>query len=99
MQLRNGASTLRFAYAFAHDATASAADSLGVSVRDGFGVVTPVWSVSGAPVNRNAAWQTVDVALDAWQGQEIALLFEATDGDTDNLVEAAIDDVRVFRTP
>ncbi|HUR16026.1 MAG TPA: M14 family zinc carboxypeptidase, partial [Candidatus Limnocylindrales bacterium] len=100
LNLDTGAWTLRFAYSFGHNTAATKADGVRFSVRDSTGLVTPVWTTTAtAGVNRNAVWQTVSVPVDAWAGQAITLLVEATDSDADSLIEVAIDDVRVFRTP
>jgi hypothetical protein len=99
VRLGAGAWTLRFRFTFAHNAAAGASDYLRVSVVENGNVVTPVWTVTGAPANRNAAWSTASVPLDAWAGQTVRLLVEANDGNSDNIVEAAVDDLRVFSTP
>jgi hypothetical protein len=56
-----------------------------------------VFKVAGAPTNRNGAWTTASVPVDAWAGQAIHLVFEATDGASGSLVEAAVDDIRIRR--
>jgi hypothetical protein len=86
--------TLGLRYTFAHDASSSAADFLRVSVGG-----TVVWSQAGAATNRNAAWTPVSVNLDAFAGQTVRVLVEACDCANDSLVEAAIDDVRVYQVP
>jgi hypothetical protein len=85
---------LAFRYTFAHDAHSSAADYLAVSV-DG----TVVWSQTGAPTNRNAVWTPVTVNLDAFAGQSVRVLIEACDCAGDSLLEAVVDDVRVYQVP
>ncbi len=85
---------LSLRYTFAHDARSSAADFLRVSV-DG----TPVFTQVGAAVNRNAAWTPLSVNLDAFAGQTVRVRIEACDCSADSLVEAAIDDVRVYQVP
>ncbi len=94
----NDRTTVRFSYTFAHDAGSSSADFVRLTVIRGT-TRTVVWSQSGNDAARAAAWETVDVSLSEFAGTKVRLLFQATDGDTDNLVEAAIDDVRVFTTP
>ncbi len=93
-----GKTKIRFSYTFAHDAGSSSADFVRLTVVRGT-TKTVVWSKAGSDTARTAAWQTVDVSLSAFGGTDIRLLFEAADGGTDDLVEAAIDDVRVFKTP
>jgi len=86
--------TLSLRYTFAHDARSSAADFLRVSI-DG----TPVFLQAGTAANRNAAWMALSVDLDAFAGQTVRILIEACDCAADSLVEAAIDDVRVYQVP
>ncbi|MGI8929307.1 MAG: hypothetical protein ACR2H0_07585 [Candidatus Limnocylindrales bacterium] len=52
---------------------------------------------SGFAGNRNAVWTAVSVDLDAFAGQTIRLRIEARDAGADSLVEAAIDDIRVYQ--
>jgi murein tripeptide amidase MpaA len=96
--LGNGHWALSFKYAFGHDATASNADYLRVSVIDGANV-TPVWWVAGQRAVRDANWAAATVSLDAWAGKNVRLLIQANDGGADNVVEAAIDDVRIYQAP
>jgi hypothetical protein len=86
--------TLSLRYAFAHDARSSAADFLRISV-DG----TQVFAIAGAAANSNAAWTPLNVNLDAFAGQTVRVVIEACDCAADSLVEAAVDDVRVYRAP
>ena len=86
--------TLAFRYTFAHDTRSSSADFLRVSVGG-----TVVWSQTGAAANRNAAWTPVTVDLDAFAGQTVHVLIEACDCASDSLVEAAVDDVRIYQAP
>ena len=95
---RAGGWTLRFDYTFAHSAAATTDDYLRVSVVDGATVI-PIWTLSGDSVNRNAAWLTKTLALDAWSGKTVRLLFQARDRAADNVLEAAVDNVRVYATP
>jgi aminopeptidase S len=98
IHLRSGPWTLRFRYTFAHNAAATSADYLRLSVVAG-GTTTPVWTLAGKSSERNARWRTKKLSLSAWAGQDIRLLVEANDGAADNIVEAALDDMRVYRTP
>jgi hypothetical protein len=86
--------TLAFRYTFAHNSTATAADVLRISV-DG----TPVFTQAGNRSLRNADWTPVTVSLDAFAGQSVRILIQAVDAGKDSLVEAAIDDLRVYRVP
>jgi len=96
----DGASAWRLflRFTFAHDSRATSADYLRVSVIDG-SARTIVWSVNGKRQNRNATWSSRTINLDAFAGRSIRLLIEAADGGTGNLVEAAVDDVRVYLGP
>lgn len=89
---------VRLRFTFGHDAASSAADFLRLSVVSG-STTTPIWTLPGKPSERNARWRTKTFSLDDWAGKRIRLLLVASDGGTDNIVEAAIDDVRVFRVP
>ena len=91
----SGTLTLSFRYYFAHAADSTSADALQVLVR---GNTTAQALVElGAPANDNAVWATATVDLSAFAGQTIRLLVSATDGATGNLVEAAIDEVKIVR--
>jgi aminopeptidase S len=98
IDLGSGSWTVKFRFAFAHDAASSADDRLRLSVVQG-GSATPMWTASGKPSERNATWTTKTFSLSAYAGQTIRLRFIAVDGAADNLVEAAIDNVRVYQTP
>ena len=86
--------TLDFEYTFAHNAKATAADYLRVLVNG-----AEVFRVAGNRQNQNAVWTHATVNLDAFAGQTVKLLVQAADGANDSLVEAAVDDVRVYQTP
>ncbi|HYI23735.1 MAG TPA: M14 family zinc carboxypeptidase [Candidatus Limnocylindrales bacterium] len=86
--------TLSFRYTFAHNAQAKTGDQLRIKVN---GTVVFVQLANGT--HRNADWTTATVSLDAYAGQTIRLLAEAVDAGADHLVEAAIDDLRVYRAP
>ena len=86
--------TLDFRYTFAHDARSSAADYLRVSVNG-----TTVFEADGSATNANAAWTEATVNLDAFAGQQVRVLVQAADGGPDSLVEAAVDDVRIYQAP
>jgi hypothetical protein len=86
--------TLTFSYSFAHDARARSVDHLRVSVD---GAPTALFIQRGAARNRNATWRSVTLDLDGFAGQSVRLLVEARDAGADSLVEAAVDDVRVYK--
>jgi len=85
---------LTFRYAFAHDVAATEDDGFRAEVLAADRSST-VFSVAGRPADVDGAWRSASVPLDAWAGQSIRLRFSATDGGPDNLVEAAVDDIRV----
>ena len=85
---------LEFEYTFAHNAQASAADFLRISVNG-----TVVFTQTGFAGNRNAVWTPVSLNLDAFAGQTVHIHVQAADGGPDSLVEAAIDDIRVYQQP
>jgi len=87
--------TLR--YVFAHSAASGPSDFLRVEVLDAAGSPTTVLHVPGAPRDRDAAWASLSTSMDAWAGQTIRLRVSARDGGAGNLVEAAVDDVRITR--
>ena len=88
---------LTFSWVFAHSASSSPDDALRVLVEAEDGTQTVVFEVLGRPVNVNGSWRTASVSLAAWAGQAIRLVVAAVDGAKGNLVEAAIDDIRIRR--
>ena len=87
---------LQLRYSFAHDATATSNDRLVVEVLDvDAATATAVFTVYGAPVERNASWKAASVDLSAFAGKTIRIRISATDAGPDGIVEAAVDDVRV----
>ena len=94
---RTRSGRLTFRYYLAHGAASSADDWLRVWVEAEDGTRTLVLEELGASNDDDAAWASASVALDAWAGQSIRLVVGAADGGRGNLVEAAIDDVRIRR--
>jgi murein tripeptide amidase MpaA len=86
---------LTFAWSFGTWYASTAADSFQAFVEAGDGTRTLVFERRGAPGGRVASWATARVPLTAWGGQSIRIVFAATDGGVDNLVDAGVDDVRV----
>jgi murein tripeptide amidase MpaA len=78
---------MTFAWTFAHSYRATADDALRLYVE----------AEDGTRMVRDGAWRTATVSVDAWAGQTIHLVFEAVDGANGNLVEAAVDDIRIRR--
>lgn len=56
---------------------------------------TVVFEERGTAVNDSAAFATRSIDLSAYAGQTIQILFSAGDRAVDNLLEAAVDDVRI----
>lgn len=89
----SGTLTLSFSQYLAHGTNATSADFLRVSV---VGTTTSVvFQRLGSATDVDAAWATATASLNAFAGQTIRLLIEASDADTASLVEAGIDDVRI----
>jgi carboxypeptidase T len=83
---------LSLSWYLAHGSNASSADFFRVQV----GGQTLLQQL-GAAVNRNGAWTTSTVSLDAFAGQTVQISISAADASTASLVEAGVDDVRVTR--
>jgi carboxypeptidase T len=88
---------LTFNYAFGHHYGASAEDTFTVAVETADGTRTVVFSRDGAAGNVAATWATARIPMTPWAGQTIRLVLSATDAGPDNLVEAAVDDIRIER--
>jgi carboxypeptidase T len=88
---------LTFRYVFAHSAASSSADSLQAIIERADTSQTVVWSVAGAPVDRDGAWATASIGLDTFAGETVRIRFVAADGGPDDLVEVELDDIRVTR--
>ncbi len=88
---------LTFRYAFAHSAASSNADWLRVEVLAADGTATNVFEVRGAAVHRDAAWLSGSALMDRWAGSTIRIRLSARDGANGNLLEAAVDDIRITR--
>jgi carboxypeptidase T len=87
---------LTFRYYFAHGADSSPEDAFRVYVEEG-ATRTPVLERLGGASSVAAAWQSGRVDLSAWASKTVRIVFEATDGGGDSLVEAGVDDVRIER--
>jgi hypothetical protein len=86
---------LTFRYYLAHDARATTSDYLRVLVEAEDGERTVVLEERGGPADDDAAWGSASVSLADWAGQSIRLVLAARDGGGGNLVEAAVDDIRI----
>ena len=89
----------RSATTFAHDANATDGRlAPGASSRPRTATGPRSWSSeAGDGETGDADWRPAPVDIDAWAGQTIRVIVEAVDGGADNLVEAAVDDVRIRR--
>jgi carboxypeptidase T len=87
---------LSWRYTFAHGPS-SAADTLKLYVEDEGGTRTLVWTKSGTAGTVAAGWHQASVQLTAWSTQTIRIVFEATDGGHDSILEVGLDDIRVER--
>jgi hypothetical protein len=85
--------SLSFSWYLAHGSNASSADFFRVRIVGS--TTTTVFEQLGAATNRNGAWATQTVSLNAFAGQTVYILIEAADAGTASLVEAGVDDVRV----
>jgi hypothetical protein len=86
---------LTFRYYLAHDAQGSADDWLRVWVESADGTRTVVLEELGGPRDDDAAWASASVPMAPWAGQTVRIVIGAADGGRGNLVEAAVDDVRI----
>jgi carboxypeptidase T len=89
---------LSLRYYFAHNKKATSVDYFRISALAN-GTRTTLFEQRGAPVHRNAKWTALTLNLDAYAGRTIRLLIEAADNGADSLIEAAVDDVRVYQLP
>ncbi|HDQ74242.1 MAG TPA: hypothetical protein ENN19_19420, partial [Chloroflexi bacterium] len=89
----SGDVTLSFQYYLAHARDASKQDSLRVMVVGA--TKETILQEDGGRENDDAAWESFSTSLDAFTGQTIYLLIEASDRYRESLIEAAIDDVLI----
>ena len=92
--LPSGVPTLTFAFYFSHRNDSSPDDFFRASIVGPSGT-TMVFQELGTAVNDSAAYTTRTIDLSAFAGQTIRILFAAGDFATDQLLEAAVDDVRI----
>ncbi len=86
---------LSFSWYLAHGSNSSSADFFRVKIVGS--TTTTVFQQLGAASNRNGAWATQTVNLNAFAGQTIRILIEAADASGASLVEAAVDNITVTR--
>ena len=87
---------LTFRYSFAHGPT-STSDSFKVFIEDELGARTQVGGKLGTSSTVGAGWSTGHASLTRWASKTIRIVFQATDGGHDSLIEAGFDDVRIER--
>jgi hypothetical protein len=88
---------LTFRYYLAHSAASSSADWLRVWVEGADGTRTLVLEEVGAANDDDATWARASIPMAPWAGQAVRIVIGAADGGPGNLVEAAVDDVRIRR--
>ena len=86
---------LTFRYYLAHAADSGPEDAFRVFVETAGGTQTQVFEETGDATDHDAAWALGSVSIADWAGQTIRLVFAATDGGSNSLVEAAVDDIRI----
>jgi hypothetical protein len=89
--------SLTFRFYLAHNATSSTRDSFRAYVEDANGVRTKVVEELGAGNSDRPAWRTASVSMAPWAGQSVRIVFAAADLGSGNILEAAVDDVRITR--
>ena len=94
IRLPNQVGQLAFRYYFAHGSNASRADAFRAYIDVG-GTLTPVFRDLGTSTVQPGKWRTAAVPIGDWAGQIVRIVFTATDGGPDSLVEAGVDDVRI----
>jgi hypothetical protein len=88
---------LTFRFYLAHTAGSSSKDWFRAYVEDANGVRTKVVEEVGAPNSDRPAWRSASVAMTQWAGKTVRIVFAAADLGGTNVLEAAVDDVRITR--
>lgn len=88
---------LTFRYYLAHSSSSSAADWFRAYVETADGSRTLVREELGSATTDKPSWASASVSMDPWAGQEIRLVFQASDGSPGGVVEAGLDDIRITR--
>jgi hypothetical protein len=97
IQLADTTGPISFRYVFGHGASSSVDDTLKLYVENEAGERTLVWTAKGSTAVVAASWKRVAVVPTDFAGQKVRLVFQATDGAANSLVEFGIDDIRVER--
>lgn len=88
---------LSLRFSLAHSAASTPDDWLRIEILDRGGSPTTVVEVLGTARDRDAAWISATAAMDPWAGQTVRIRVSARDGGPANLVEVAVDDIRITR--
>lgn len=91
------AGSLTFRYYLAHAGNSSSADSFRAYVEAEDGTRTLVKQELGAATTDRPAWASASIAMTPWAGQNVRIVFSATDAGSASTLEAAVDDVRITR--
>ena len=89
--------SLTFRYYLAHSSNSSSADTFQAFIEESGGARTLVLSEAGAANTDRPSWASASIPMTPWAGQSVRIVFVATDGGGDSVVEAAVDDVRITR--
>jgi hypothetical protein len=92
----SGTLTLTLSRYLAHLNNASLADYFRVKIGTASTLMT-VFEKLGAAATVAGAWQTANVNLTSFAGQNIRILIEAADADGASLVEAGVDDAKITK--
>jgi aminopeptidase S len=90
--------SLSFRYYLAHRPKSTADDYLRVMIEGEDGTRTTVFERLGSSRDVDAVWARASVSLADWAGQTIHLVVVACDGGPGNLLEAAVDNIRIRGT-
>ena len=90
--------SLSFRYYLAHRPKSTADDYLRVMIEGEDGTRTTVFERLGSSRDVDAVWARASVSLADWAGQTIHLVIAACDGGPGNLLEAAVDNIRIRGT-
>ena len=85
--------TLKFSYYLAHTSNSSADDYLRVSII-GEGS-TLLFEERGAAEDDDGVWESIEIPIDGFIGQDVRILLAASDAANGSIVEAAIDDLSI----
>jgi subtilisin family serine protease len=92
----SGSLNLVYEWTFGHLNNATSADFFRVSILSGG--TTVVHNVLGSSTNRAGNWQTANISLNQFAGQNIQIRMEVADNSTGSLIEGAVDNVRIIQS-